>query len=212
MKRRFLFAAAAALAVLTLTSCGQDQSRSDSMNYHEVKSMVLDILKSEDGRKAVREASFRFDGPDAHKLEILATGQGQQLQMAVREVLSDPAYATSLKEAMIDPIFAAEFAKAIASEDKKIHKDLMKDPEYQKSMIELFKSPEVQTAILETMRGREYREMMMTVIKESLETPIFRQELLKLMEKALEEHARPKPDDEKAAKAKEGEKTEEDTL
>ena len=211
MKRRLLFAAAAA-ALAVLTSCGQDQSQSGSLNYHEVKTMVLDILKTEEGQKAVKEASFRLENSDAQKLQILSTGQGRQLQMAVREVMSDPAYAASLKEAMIDPIFAAEFAKAISEEDKKIHLDLLKDPEYQKSMIQMLKSPEVQTAIFETMKGPEYREMIMTVMKESLETPIFKQEMLKLMERALEEHARPKPDDEKAAKAKDGEKSKEDTL
>lgn len=210
--KRLILCTAAIIALAVLASCGQDQSQSDQVSYHEVKTMVLDILKTEDGQKAVREASFRLEGSDAQKLQILSTGQGQQLQTVVREILSDPAYAVSLKEAMIDPIFAAEFAKAIKSEDKKIHMELLKDPGYQKEMIQLFKSPEVQTAIMETMKGAEYREMIMTVMKESLETPIFRQEMLKLMERALEEHARPKPDEEKAAKAKEGDKTQEDTL
>ncbi|HZG55574.1 spore germination lipoprotein GerD [Paenibacillus sp.] len=199
--KRWVSGAAAVAAIALLTSCGQDQQQSAQVNYNEVKTMVVDILKTEDGQKAIKEASREVEASDFQQLQILSTGQGQALQTAVREVMSDPAYASALKEAMIDPMFAADFAKAIVAEDKKIHKALMMDPEYQQALIDVFKDPQFQALLLQTMKSAEYRQQIMTVMKEAIETPIFQQDILLLMERALEEQAKPKPDAEKGAKA-----------
>lgn len=205
MKRWQTYAAAIA-ALALMTSCGAEQQASSAqVNYNEVKAMVVDILKTEDGQTAIREASKEVEEADFQKLQILSTGQGQQLQMAVKEVMSDPAYAASLKEAMIDPKFAGDFARAIKDEDKKIHKDLMKDPEYQQAMIDILKDPQMQETLMQTLKSSEYRTQVTTILKESMQSPLFQQDLLKLMERALEEQAKPKSDAEKGAKAKEGE-------
>jgi len=199
--KRWVSCAAAVAALTVLTSCGQDQQQTAQVNYNEVKSMVVDILKTEDGQKAIQEASKEVEAADFQQLQILNTGQGQQLQLAVKEVMSDPAYAAALKETMIDPKFAGDFAKAITMENKKIQKDLMKDPEYQQALIDIFQDPQMQAMILQTMKSSEYRQQVITIMKESIETPLFQQDLLKLMERALEEHAKPKSDAEKGAKA-----------
>jgi spore germination protein D len=199
--KRWLTGAAAVAALTVLTSCGQDSQQSAQVNYNEVKSMVVDILKTEDGQKAIEEASKKVEASDFQQLQILNTGQGQQLQLAVKEVMSDPAYSAALKEAMIDPKFAGDFAKAITTENKKIQKDLMKDPEYQQAMIDILKDPQMQAMLFQTMKSSEYRQQIKTVVLESIESPLFQQELLKLMERALEEQAKPKPDAEKGAKA-----------
>lgn len=199
--KRILTCAVAVAALTMLTSCGQDQQQSAQVNYNEVKTMVVDILKTKDGQQAIKEASKEVEASDFQQLQILSTGQGQQLQLAVKEVMGDPAYAESLKQAMIDPKFAGDFAKAITTENKKIHKDLMKDPEYQQAMIDVLKDPQMQEMLLQTMKSSEYRQQMITVVMESVESPLFQQKMLKLMEKALEEQAKPKPDEEKGAKA-----------
>lgn len=169
------------------------------MDYSAVKSMVLDILKTEDAQKAISDATMKAAGTESSQLRILQTGEGKKLQMAVKEVLSDPAYALPLKELMVDPKFAGDFAKALNTEMKDIHKALIKDPEYQQALIDVMKDPQIEKMILETMKGSEYRKQMMTVMKESLENPLFKADILKLMEKALEEQSKPKKDKEKAA-------------
>ncbi|WP_309123466.1 spore germination lipoprotein GerD [Paenibacillus sp.] len=199
--KRWVTCAAAVAALAVLTSCGQDQQQSAQVNYNEVKTMVVDILKTEDGQKAIKEASKEVEAADFQQLQILNTGQGQQLQLAVKEVMSDPAYAAALKETMIDPKFAGDFARAITMENKHIQKELMKDPEYQQQMIDLMKDPQIQALMLQTMKSAEYRQQIITIMKESLDTPLFQQDLLKLMTRALEEHSKPKSDAEKGAKA-----------
>jgi len=198
---RWYTCAAAVAALALLTSCGQDQQQTAQVNYNEVKTMVVDILKTEDGQKAIQEASRDVEAADFQQLQILNTGQGQQLQLAVKEVMSDPAYSSALKEAMIDPKFAGDFARAITLENKQIQKELIKDPEYQQALIDIFQDPQIQAMILQTMKSSEYRQQIITIMKESIETPLFQQDLLRLMERALEEHSKPKSEAEMGAKA-----------
>lgn len=197
---------AAALTALTiLASCGGgNQQQSSQMDYKEVKSMVVDILKTEDGQKAIKEATTKMEGEDATRLQILQTGRGQELQMVVKDIMSDPAYAHALKELMTDPKFAGDFAKAIREQNTDIHKKLMKDPEYQQALIDVFKDPQFEMILLELMKSPEYRKQTMTVMKEAIENPLFQTEILKLLDKALEEQAKPKPDSKKGGQQQGG--------
>lgn len=57
MKWRFIGSVGLALSfVMALTACGSEQSSSSSGqgSYKEMKTMVIDILKSEDGKKQLR--------------------------------------------------------------------------------------------------------------------------------------------------------------
>jgi spore germination protein D len=195
-------ALAAVAALLFLTSCGSDGGgqQSVTLNYKEMKDMVVDILKTEDGRKAISE-SMVAQGQTG-QIKLLQSGSdGLQLQMAVKEVMSDPAYAQTLKELMIDPTFAGDFAKSIQTEIKAIQKDLLKDPKYREALIETFKDPQYQKMIMETMKTSEHRQLIMTVMTESLESPLYRAEMIKLMKKALDEQMKEKSPSKAAAES-----------
>lgn len=172
--------------------CGMENA-SGGMPYKETKSMVLDILKTEDGKKAIQEAT-QEQGKQGNSeiMRMLSSKDGQQIQMAVKNVLTDPSYPKHLEKMMTDPKFAAEFAKAVQKENKKIHKDLMKDPEYQTLMIETMNNPEFKKMLFEVMKGKDYRKQTMMVMQEAMQTPVFRAELIELLKKALEEESKPK--------------------
>ncbi len=199
---RWQAAAALLAATLVTASCGADTTQqSGQMDYKSTKSMVLDILKTEDGQKAMQEAMTRHgNGTDVGMLQILSTQQGQQLQLAVKEVITKPEYATALQNMMIDPKFAGEFAKALQNEQKMIMNDLMKDPQYQQSLIDVMKNPDYERIVLDVMKGTKYREQMQTVIRETLQSPLYQAQMLKLLQSALEENAKPKPDEKRVRK------------
>lgn len=179
------------LIVGFLTACGsktQASSGNGGANYKDTKSMVLDILKTEDGRKAIQEATIQENS----KLQILSAGDTQQLQLAVKDVLVDTEKSQFLQKMITDPKFAGQFAKAIEKNMKQLQKDLMKDPEYQKQMMDAMKSPDFENMLLETIKGTPYRTQMKTVIQESLQSPLFRLELMDLMKKVLQEESAPK--------------------
>ncbi|MCZ8517296.1 spore germination lipoprotein GerD [Paenibacillus filicis] len=190
MKVRWLRNVPLLLILGFLTACGSEsQASSTSGNaYKDTKSMVLDILKTEDGRKAIQEAAITQNA----KMQVLSAGDTQQLQLAVKDVLVDTQNTQFLQKMITDPRFAGQFAKAVQADTKQLHKDLLKDPEYQKSMTEAMKSPDYQTILLDTMKGTPYRTQMKTVIQESLSSPIFRLELMDLMKKVLQEESMPK--------------------
>jgi spore germination protein D len=197
-------------AVVLLTSCGMGSSSGGSggqnaNSYKDTKTMVMDILKSDEGRKAVQSAAFGIDegaggssgggssggssggagGPTG--IRTLAVGDAKQLQLAVKDVLTDQQNSAFLQNLMKDPKFAGDFAKAIQNENKQLMKDLMKDPEYQKLQLDAMKNPEYQKIVLDTMRGMQYRQHVMNIIQESMQSPLFKTEMINMLKKAIEE-------------------------
>lgn len=191
MITRWIRLAPVLLIVGFLTACGSETQASSGNgggNYKDTKSMVLDILKTEDGRKAIQEATIHENS----KLQLLSAGDTQQLQLAVKDVLVDTQSSQFLQKMIADPKFAGQFAKAIEKDTKQLQKDLMKDPEYQKQMMDAMKSPDFEKMLLDTMKGTPYRAQMKAVIQESLQSPLFRLEMMELMKKVLQEESTPK--------------------
>jgi len=177
--------------LVLLAGCGAGGGGQNAAvpNYKDIKSMVIDILKTEEGQKAVQEA-LQESGAGAGGMRILSAEQGLQLQMAVKDVMTDPTYSKNLRNMMLEPKFAGEFAKAIVKEDKQLHKELMKDPEYQTMLIDVMKNPEFEKLLIEVMKGKTFRQQTMAVFQDALNNPLFKVQLLDLMTKAIEEHTR----------------------
>ncbi|TVX97566.1 spore germination lipoprotein GerD [Paenibacillus cremeus] len=206
MKQRWIRLLPGFLIVSLLTACGSDNQSASSgggNNYKDTKSMVMDILKSEDGRKAIQEATIQSNT----KMQTLSAGDTQMLQLAVKDVLVDPQSNQFLQKMITDPKFAGQFAKAIEKDTKKLHKDLLKDPEYQKSMLDAMKSPDFETMMLNTMKTTPYRTQTKAVIQESLQSPLFRLELMDLMKKVLQEESMPKEQQAKGAQGGQDQKS-----
>ncbi len=186
-----------ACVFLLLTACGSDSQAGGMQNYKDTKSMVLDILESEEAKKAIKKASEEQGSEGGGgAIKLLNTPEGKQIQVAVKDVLTDPSYPKHLEKMMTDPKFAGEFAKAVSKDNKQLHKDLMKDPEYQTMLVEVMKNPEFEKILLDTLKGKAYRKQAMTVFQEALENPLFKTELMELMKKVMEEEAKPKKKEE----------------
>ncbi|WP_409343389.1 spore germination lipoprotein GerD [Paenibacillus sp. MBLB4367] len=184
------------LACLLLVSCGSGSGgQSQTQSYKDTKSMVLDVLKTEDGQKAIKEASEKNKDKTA---KLLSSGEGVQIQTAVKDVLTDPSNSKLIEKTMTDPKFAGDFAKAIQKSNKDLHKDLMKDPEYQKSMLELMNSTDYEKMLLSVMKSPQYRQQVMTVMEESLKSPLFKAQLMELFKKVAQDEMKPSEEDMKA--------------
>lgn len=196
----------ALLLLPLLISCGSggsSEGSSSSSGYKDTKSMVLDILKSDDGKKAIKEASKSGDesaagilqaqsaqgGAGGGKMQMLSAQDAQQLQTMVKDVLTSDGSDKMIKALMTDPKFAGDFAKALQKEQKQLHKDLMKDPEYQKQMLDLMKNPDFEKMMMDSMKSTQYRQQVMTVMQEALQSPLYRLELMQLLKKVMEEES-----------------------
>ncbi|GAA3411890.1 spore germination lipoprotein GerD [Paenibacillus hodogayensis] len=194
----------ALLLLPLMIACGSGGSESSSsQGYKDTKSMVLDILKSDDGKKAITEASKSGDDSAAGilqaqsaknggKIQMLSSEDAQQLQLVVKDVLTTDGSDKMLKAMMTDPKFAGDFAKALQKENKQLQKDLMKDPEYQKQMLDLMKNPDFEKMIMDSMKGAQYRQQVMSIMQEALQSPLYRLELMELLKKVMEEESQPK--------------------
>ncbi|MDF2669891.1 MAG: lipoprotein-like protein [Paenibacillus sp.] len=190
-----------------LASCGsgsgQESSQNSAGGYKETKSMVLDILKTEEGKKAIMEASLSDQNS---QMKLLSTDTGQQVQLAVKDILTAQDTDVVVRQIMTDPKFAGDFAKAIQKQNKQLQKDLMKDPEYQKQMLDLMKNSEFEKLVMEIMKTTPYRAQTMTVMQDALQSPLVKAEMLQLLKKVVDEQSNPQAQDKK----KEGEQGKKD--
>lgn len=192
--RAIAVAAALAACSLALVSCGQESSGGgNQMSYKEVKSMVIDILGSEEAQKAITKASSLTEEGQGTLLAKSMTPQDhEQVKLAVKDVLTSPEYNVVIEKIMKDPKFAGEFAKAVSKDNKQIHKDLMKDPDYQKDLIEMMKQPDAQRVLFDATKTPEYRKQIMSGVTEAMQNPLFKLEIIKMLQSVVKEELMPK--------------------
>ncbi|MED0679218.1 spore germination lipoprotein GerD [Aneurinibacillus thermoaerophilus] len=182
------------LAAVLVTGCsgGQQKEKSASSDYKETKQMVIDILKTKEGQKAIHEAMN--ERSSTQSVQRAGQGGGEEMKIQAHEMMQDPKFAVSM-------------AKAMQEQNKKLLKDLMKEPEYQKMMLDIMKDPEYQKLVLETMKSPAYRQQTMSVMKDALQSPMFRLEMIQLAQKAQEQMIKPeqgKGKEKEKGKGKEG--------
>lgn len=198
MRKKWALITVAAALVLVMTGCGSESSGGGSnqqTSYKDLKSMVIDILKTEDAQKALQESSQSLSGYSAQSSKLLSIKDQEEVRLAVKDVLISPDYDKVIKKLMSDTRFAGEFAKAVNKQNKDIHKELIKDPSYQAEMVKVMKTPEMDKMILEVLQSSQYRKEVMSLMQESMQNPLFRLEVLDLMKTAVQEELKPKPDE-----------------
>lgn len=197
MRIRWTLSMSLMAIALLLTSCGAGASggQAQQMSYKDMKSMVIDILKTEDAQKALQESSEQRTGYTTQSSKLLSVQDQEEVRLAVKDVISAPGYDKVIKKLMTDTRFAGEFAKAVNKDNKEIHKELLKDPAYQQELIKTMKNPEMEKMILEVLKSAQYRKEVMSLMQESMQNPLFKLEVLDLMKKAVQEELQPKPDE-----------------
>ncbi len=195
MLRRFRIIAAVAAFSLLLVSCGQESSGGggNQISYKDVKSMVIDILGSEEAQKAIIKASSTTtEGEGTLLMKGMTARDHEQVKLAVKDVLTSPDYNKVLESIMRDPKFAGEFAKAVSKDNKQIHKDLMKDPSYQKDLVEMLKNPEAQLILTDALKTSEVRKQIMATVNEAIQSPLYKLEIMKMLQSVVKEELTPK--------------------
>lgn len=193
MRIRWMLLSAMAAMAFVLTSCGSESSGGNQqVTYKDMKSMVIDILKTEDAQKALQESSRQISGYSAQESKLLSVQDQEEVRMAVKDIISSPDYDTVIKKLMTDTRFAGEFAKAVNKQNKDIHKELIKDPQYQAEVAKTLKTPEMEKLILEVLKSGQYRKEVTTLMQDAMKNPIFRLEMLDIMKSAVQEELQPK--------------------
>ncbi|WHY67283.1 spore germination lipoprotein GerD [Neobacillus sp. SuZ13] len=165
-----------------LTSCSSNESSGGGqVDYEQTKKMVVDILKTDDGKKALQEV-MSSDGMK----EKLVMDQ-KVVSDTIQQTLTSDKAKDYWKETFSDPKFAQSVSKNLKAENKKLLKELMNDPEYRGMMIEVFKEPEIQKEMADALKSKEYRSHLQKVITETVDSPLFKAKIQELLLKAAEE-------------------------
>lgn len=181
------------LMIILITGCGQVESSNNQMDYDQTKKMVVDILKTDDGKKAIQELMAE------DKLKQQLVMDQAVVAETIEKTLTSEKGTDFWKKSFEDPKFAESIAKSMKKENEKLLKTLMKDPEYQGMMVEVLKDPELEKEVLNVLKSQKYREHLQTVITETFESPLFKAKIQDIIIKAAGEVK-----GEKKAEGKEG--------
>ncbi|WP_040203312.1 spore germination lipoprotein GerD [Neobacillus jeddahensis] len=168
--------------MLLLASCSaNDSSGEGQVDYDQTKKMVVDILKTDDGKKAIQDVMS-----DDKMKEKLVMDQ-KVVSETIQQTLTSDKATDFWKKTFSDAKFAQSVAKNMKTENQQLLKDLMNDPEYRGMMIEVFKEPEIQKELADALKSKEYREHLQKVITETVDSPLFKAKIQELLLKAAEE-------------------------
>jgi spore germination protein D len=167
------------IMILSSTACAPKEDK--ETDYEATKKMVVDILKTDEGKEALQEMLAD------EKTKGLLIMDDDLVISTIQKTLTSEEGKKFWEEQFKNPKFVETFAKSIQEQNKKIQKDLMKDPQYQEALIEILQDPEMEKAILKTFKGKEFRLHLQGVIIETFESPLYKAKLTETLTKIVEE-------------------------
>lgn len=182
VKKVILFLAAILLAG-SLGGCGGSSSGSSDqdMDYEKTKKMVVDILKTDDGKAAIQQIM-----EDDQMKQNLVMDQ-KMVQETIQQTLTSDKGKEFWTKTFEDPKFSEAFAKSIQTEHEKVIKQLMKDPDYQAMMIEILQNPEMQQQMGTALKSQQSRKDIQQVVLDTISSPLFKARIQDGLLKAAQE-------------------------
>lgn len=162
---------------LLLASC---TAETQSQSYEETKKIIVDALQTEDGKKALRQIL-----QDPSFKQLLTLDQAT-VKTSIEETLLSKEANDYWKEQFTDPKFQETFAKSMKEQQTKLMKDLLKDAEYQNSLIDFFSQAEMQKQYETVLKSAPIRKQMEEVVKETIENPMMQSKWAELIRKSGE--------------------------
>ncbi|WP_100406030.1 spore germination lipoprotein GerD [Bacillus solitudinis] len=169
------------LSVFIITGCATAENGGKNQpDYESTKKMMVDMLKTDEGKQAIQEI---MEDEEVRKVLVMDSAF---VKKTIQDTLTSEEAQKFWQDTMQDPEFAKTFAESMQTENEKILKGLMKDPEYQGMMLTILQDPEMESNVLEIMKSKEYRQQVMTIMSESFESPFFTAKVNEILSKVAE--------------------------
>jgi spore germination protein D len=165
---------------LIIVGCAQQEKENAQPDYDQTKKMVVDILKTDEGKKAIQE----IIADEKMKQQLIM--EQAIVKQSIEQTLTSEKGMKFWKKAFEDPKFVESFAKSMQQEHEKMIKTLMKDPEYQAMMVEILQNPEMQKAMMNELKSKEFRGHVQKIMTETFSSPLFKVKIQDLLIKAAE--------------------------
>lgn len=157
-----------------IAGCSSQQAEKE-LDYDQTKKMVVDILQTEDGKKAIRDLIL---SEEMKEHLIIASDVVKQ---AINEALLSERGEKMWKNLFEDPSFAKKFTETMNDSQRDLFKRLMTDPEYQQQMMDLLQNPELMNQTLQLLKSQQFRSHIQTIISETLHSPLFQSEIAEIL-------------------------------
>ncbi|MED1205620.1 spore germination lipoprotein GerD [Heyndrickxia acidicola] len=157
--------------VFILSACAGASSSGQPMDYDQTKKMMVDILKTDDGKKAIKDIMT-----DSQLKQELIMDQAVVTD-TIKNTLTSEKGTEFWKKAFNDPKFSEAMAKGMKTENEALLKKLMKDPDYQKMMLDILKDPDYQKTMASLLKSKDYRQYLQSSILETVDSPLFKTKL-----------------------------------
>jgi spore germination protein D len=168
--------------MLFLTGCSSKESSSGGqVDYDQTKKMVVDILKTDEGKKAIQDVMS-----DEKMKQKLVMDQ-KVVTDTIQQTLTSDKATDFWKKTFSDPKFAQGVAKNMRAENENLLKALMNDPQYRQMMIQVFKEPAIQQELADALKSKDYRSHLQQVITETIDSPLFKVKMQDILIKAAED-------------------------
>lgn len=159
------------VSLFTIVSCNSNQSQPAEPDYQKIKEITLDIMHTGEGKKVLEEL---MQEPEFKQKVMM---KSQDLEKAVSKTFTDPKTKKEWEGILKKPEVATNLAQATEEQTKQLLKTLMKDPEFQKMLIEIFKDPQMSEQLLQVFKSQKYREETKKVMEELMQVPSIQKKL-----------------------------------
>lgn len=170
--------------ILFLTSCGGNEQSNKESDYEQTKRMVIDILQTDEGKKAIHEL---IEADDMKEHLVI---ESDVVKEVITENLSSDKSKKMWQKLFEDPEFVTVFMDSVAEEQAKFLTLLMSDSQFQKKVLELMQTPEVSSQMLTVLKSQQFREHLEKTIEETLQTPTFQAKVQELLLDAAEKQSK----------------------
>jgi spore germination protein D len=173
--------------LVLLTACGGGGgggSTQGDAQYETTKKMVVDIIKTDEGKKALTEVLTD------EKMKQQLIMDSATVKDAISQTLTSEEGKKIWTKLFEDPTFVQTYTKSVEDAQKKLMKGLMTDSEYQKLLIDIFQNPEMTNTTLEVLKSQQFREHLEKTIQETLNSPLFKAKMTEVLLKAAEEQSK----------------------
>ena len=166
------------ISLFIICSGCSEANTSDDTDYEKTKKMVVDILKTDDGKKAIKDVL----SDKSLKSEFIMNQE--IVKSTIEQTLTSDKGKQFWEKAFKDPKFTAAYAKSLETEHKRLMKDLTKDPNYRGMIMEIMKDPELEKEFTKLLKTKEMRQLYKDLIIETGESPLVQAKMEKILNKA----------------------------
>ncbi len=178
--KNWMFVLIIAFGFIYLQGC-TPAAAEEKGSYEETKKMLVDLLKTDDGKKAIKEVLT----DEKIKQEVVM--DQPFVKKAIEETLTSKKGQEFWKELLKDPKAAEALAKSMEKQNEEMLKKLMDDPDYRKKMIELMKDPELEKDVMDMLTSQKFREQQKKVMMETFESPLMKAQIAEMVKKSVQE-------------------------